>query len=155
MEISFCYHPNNNIVIATIFGTWHDSWAVVACAKFCCDVIISNWIRVKWNFHHIWIVMEKLLVKWAPGLYFHGNMIMQTRIIMARYVRAMRWWFRFCNIKILYIIIQFMHVTICCPSKIMQYLSSASGMRKGHEKCPSLSIHISVCLFLHPWCFCV
>ena len=67
MEISFCSHPNNNIVIATIFGTWHDSWAFVACAKFCCDMITSNWIKAKWNFHRIWIVMEKLLVKWVPG----------------------------------------------------------------------------------------
>ena len=69
MKISFFSHPNTNKVIATIFGTWHDSWAVVACAKFCCDVIISNWIdRAKWNFHHIWIVMEKSLVKWVPEL---------------------------------------------------------------------------------------
>ena len=67
MEISFCSHPNNNIVIATIFGTWHDSWAVVACAKFCRDMITSNWIKAKWNFHRIWIVMEKSLVKWVPG----------------------------------------------------------------------------------------
>ena len=65
MEISFCSHPNTNKVIATIFGTWHDSWAVVACAKFCCDMITSNWIRAKWNFHRIWIVMEKSLVKWV------------------------------------------------------------------------------------------
>ena len=71
MEISFCSHPNTNQVIATIFGTWHDSWAVVACAKFCCDMVISNWIRAKWNFHRIWIVMEKSLVKWAPGLLTH------------------------------------------------------------------------------------
>ena len=68
MEISFCSHPNTNKVIATIFGTWHDSWAVVACAKCCCDMIISSWIRAKWNFHHIWIVMEKSLVKWVPDL---------------------------------------------------------------------------------------
>ena len=67
MEISFCSHPNTNKVIATIFGTWHDSWAVVACAKFCCDMVTSNWIRAKWNFHRIWIVMDKSLVKWAPG----------------------------------------------------------------------------------------
>ena len=67
MEISFCSHPNTNKVIATIFGTWHDSWAVVACAKFCCDMVISNWIRAKWNFHRIWIVMEKSLVKWVPA----------------------------------------------------------------------------------------
>ena len=39
------------------------SWHV---PNFYCDVIISNWIRAKWNFHHIWIVMEKSLVKWVP-----------------------------------------------------------------------------------------
>ena len=63
MEISFCSHPNNNIVIATIFGTWHDSWAVVACAKFCRDMITSNWIKAKWNFHRIWIVYNNI----SPG----------------------------------------------------------------------------------------
>ena len=67
MEISFCSHPSTNKVIATKFGTWYDSWAVVACAKFCCDMINCNWIRAKWIFHRIWIVMEKSLVKWVPG----------------------------------------------------------------------------------------
>ena len=67
MEISFCSHPSTNIVIATKFCTWHDSWAVVTCAKFCCDMINCNWIRAKWIFHRIWIVMEKVLVKWVPG----------------------------------------------------------------------------------------
>ena len=67
MEISFCSHSNTNKVIATKFGTWHDSWAVVACAKFCSDMITGNWIRAKWNVHRIWIVMEKSLVKWVPG----------------------------------------------------------------------------------------
>ena len=66
MEISFSSHPNTNKGIATKFGTWHDSWAVVACAKCCVDIITSNWIRAKWNFHRIWIVMEKSLVKWVP-----------------------------------------------------------------------------------------
>ena len=80
MEISFCSHPNNDIVIATIFGTWHDSWAVVACAKFCRDMITSNWIKAKWNFHRIWIVMEKSLVKWVPGaLRQHANTLVNHR----------------------------------------------------------------------------
>ena len=47
--------------------TWHDSCAVVACAKFCCNMITSDWMRVKWNFHRIWIVIEKSLVEWIPG----------------------------------------------------------------------------------------
>ena len=42
MKISFYSHPNTNKVITTIFGTLHDSWAVVRCAKFCCDMVISN-----------------------------------------------------------------------------------------------------------------
>ena len=66
MEISFCSHPSTNKVIATEFGTWYDSWAVVACAKFWCDMINCNWIRAKWIFHRIWIVIEKSLVKWVP-----------------------------------------------------------------------------------------
>ena len=33
MEISFCSHPTSNGVIATQFCTWHDSCAVVACAR--------------------------------------------------------------------------------------------------------------------------
>ena len=53
---------------STKFGTCHDSPAVVPCAKYCSDHFISIWIGAKWNFHHIWIVMEKLLVKWAPSL---------------------------------------------------------------------------------------
>ena len=39
---------------------------LVPCAKYCSDHYIIIWMRAKWNFHHIWIVMEKLLVKWAP-----------------------------------------------------------------------------------------
>ena len=46
------------------FGTRHDSPAVVPCAKCYSDHLISIWMRA--IFHHISIVMEKLLVKWAP-----------------------------------------------------------------------------------------
>ena len=69
MEISFSSNSVTGDYIDTTFGTCHDSSAVVPCAKFCSDTFISIWMRGKWNFHHIWIVMEKLLVKWAPG--FH------------------------------------------------------------------------------------
>ena len=66
MEISFSSNSVTGDYIDTTFGTCHDSSAVVPCAKFCSDTFISIWMRGKWNFHHIWIVMEKLLVKWAP-----------------------------------------------------------------------------------------
>ena len=71
MEISLSSNSITGGHIATQFGTCHDSPAVVPCAKFCSDHFISFWMRAKWNFHHIWIVMEKLLVKWAPGLLNH------------------------------------------------------------------------------------
>ena len=66
MEISLSSNSITDGHIATKFGTCHDSPAVVLCAKCCSDHFISFWMRAKWNFHHIWIVMEKLLVKWAP-----------------------------------------------------------------------------------------
>ena len=66
MEISFSSNSITDNHIATKFGTCHDSPAVVPCAKYCSDHYIIIWMRAKWNFHHIWIVMEKLLVKWAP-----------------------------------------------------------------------------------------
>ena len=68
MEISFSCNSITGDHIATKFGTCHDSPAVVPCAKYCSDHYIIIWMRANWNFHHICIVMEKLLVKWAPGL---------------------------------------------------------------------------------------
>ena len=47
MEISFHSHLDYNTVIATKFCTWHDSCAVVACAKICCDLMASNRITAR------------------------------------------------------------------------------------------------------------
>ena len=69
MEISYSSNLTTDDHIATTFGTCHDSPAVVPCAKYCSDHFISIWMRAKWNFHHIWNVMEKLLVKCAPDPY--------------------------------------------------------------------------------------
>ena len=67
MEIWFLYHLDSNTVIATKFCTWHDSCAVVACAKICCDLMASNGIIARRSFHRIWITGKKSLVKRAPG----------------------------------------------------------------------------------------
>ena len=56
--------------IATKFGTCHDSPAVVPCAKYCSDHFISIWMRAKWNFHHIWNVMEKFMMTSSNGNIF-------------------------------------------------------------------------------------
>ena len=42
----------------------HDSTAVVSCAKFCSDHYTRIWMRAKLIFHHISIVMEKMLEPW-------------------------------------------------------------------------------------------
>ena len=67
MEISFHSHLDCNTVIATKFCTWHDSCAVVACAKICCDLMASNGVMARRNFYRISIAGKKTLVKWAPG----------------------------------------------------------------------------------------
>ena len=55
-------------------------WPVVPCAKFHCDHFATTNMRAEWNFHRIWVTMEKPFVKWAPGLlsylsWFHGDVI--------------------------------------------------------------------------------
>ena len=37
------------------------------CTKFCSDHFARVWTRVRWNFHHIRIVMENVLLKWTTG----------------------------------------------------------------------------------------
>ena len=56
------FHSNSipDYDITTSFCICHDSITVVPCAKIC-----NNWII--WIFHQILIVIEKLLVKGAPG----------------------------------------------------------------------------------------
>ena len=72
MDISFHSHLDSNTVIATKFCTWHDSCAVVACAKICCDLMASNGVVARRNFDRIWIAGKKPLVKRAPVLFMTG-----------------------------------------------------------------------------------
>ena len=58
MKIWFCSQPNYNQMIAIKFYTWHDSYAVVACAEICCNLMTRNWITLQQNFHRIWIVSK-------------------------------------------------------------------------------------------------
>ena len=71
MGISIRSHLYSNAVIAAKFCTWHDSCAVVACAKICCDLMASNRVMARRNFHRIWIAGKKPLLKRAPGVRYH------------------------------------------------------------------------------------
>ena len=65
MEISICSHLDSNTVIAAKLCAWHDSCAVVACAKICWDLMPNNRITARQTFE---FRAKKILVKWAPGL---------------------------------------------------------------------------------------
>ena len=69
LKFRFTFDPNT--VIATKFCTWHDSCAVVACAKICCDLFASSGITARRSFHRIWIAGKKSLVKRVPHTYIH------------------------------------------------------------------------------------
>ena len=79
MEASPCCNSVVGHQIATMFCTCHDSTAVVPCTKFCSDHCIRIEMKVKRNFHRIWIAMERPLVKRGPknvgateGYWLHG-----------------------------------------------------------------------------------
>ena len=76
MEISFHSHLDSNTVIATKFCTWHDSCAVVACAKklLRSDGQQRNYGKAKF-LHRIWIAGKKTLVKWVPGPTTHNQSV--------------------------------------------------------------------------------
>ena len=52
------------------FCTWHDSCAVMACAKLCSVMIPYNGVTLIPLFHQILNMMERLFLKWPPGLPF-------------------------------------------------------------------------------------
>ena len=75
-ENFFCCNsiPGNHIT--TKFCTYHDSTAVVACAKFCRDHLIRIWMRAKQNCYQIQITKAKMLVKW--DMLFPYGVLMDT-----------------------------------------------------------------------------
>ena len=61
-RISFYSHFDSNTMIVRKFCTWHDSCAVVAWAKKCCDPMASHWRR---SFSQIWITGKQPWLIWA------------------------------------------------------------------------------------------
>ena len=67
MEILVCSHPICNEGITIKFCTWHHSYGVVACAKFCSDITPCYGVTLKRHFHRIRIKTEMSFMKWASG----------------------------------------------------------------------------------------
>ena len=68
METSLRSHLGSKTVIATKFRTWHDSCAVVACAKTCCDLMASNGITARRSFHRTRTAGKKIVSETGPRL---------------------------------------------------------------------------------------
>ena len=60
-------HFTNNLkIIAIKFCTWHDHFAVVACAKTCCNLMASNWNTTRRSFRRIGIASNIFFTKMGP-----------------------------------------------------------------------------------------
>ena len=69
-ENSFRYNFNLNYAIRSQFCTWHDSWAVMTCAKLWPDWSLSL-KKSNMNFNEIWIMSSYIVWKtgrWLPPL---------------------------------------------------------------------------------------
>ena len=73
IEIIFCFPVSFNDLLITKMCTWHDSWAAVACAKICSDIINENGITLRPIFQRIWLTTGKMSMKWAHALRYRGN----------------------------------------------------------------------------------
>ena len=68
MEISSCFHPSCKQVLIMKFCAWHGSCTVVACAKFCSEMIPYYGVTSKPNLENCsWnLRLVTLLAKWLP-----------------------------------------------------------------------------------------
>ena len=57
---------DSDTAITTKFCTWHDSCAVLACGKICCELVANYRITGKWSFHRIWILSKKIVSEMSP-----------------------------------------------------------------------------------------
>ena len=80
-----------SLMIVSKFCTWHNSCAVVAWAKFCCDLMGSKGIIAKRCFHRAWMPGEN---RWWNGSRFSDvnmklNMELYRRLCASYYVRGL------------------------------------------------------------------
>ena len=65
--------------IGTKCCSWHESYAVVACAKFCCDFVSSRGMTVMWTCRRIWITGENMSAKRIKNSYREISRNLQHR----------------------------------------------------------------------------
>ena len=68
--------------IVTRFCTCHDSTAVGACAKVCCDCYVRINVRARRNFRRIWIATENRLWNWPVEINKHHRTLVARHLSM-------------------------------------------------------------------------
>ena len=71
---AYCYYLIPQHTITTKFCTWHDSTAVVPCAKFCCDYWVRFWMEAKQNFELWWKIVGGMF-PWSQALPNHQTVL--------------------------------------------------------------------------------
>ena len=110
MKIAFNSHLNCNIVITTKFCTWHDSCAVMVCAKNCSNLIASNGIaadrRTKFR---LYLKYDGKISEQGPWEFRRPGYILHIYdLIIEILEKLVLFWFLFIRM------IQSCHIFTCC-----------------------------------------
>ena len=81
MENSQCCNSIPLPQIVTKFGTFHDDTAVATCANLVTITSSEYLDESKWNSHEIWILIEKLLVKYVLILYEYVSWVVRDCVM--------------------------------------------------------------------------
>ena len=96
----FCFHPYSIKVIATMFCTCPDSlavmaYSVMACAKYCCDLMTRNWITEKKknfpsNLNYEWKIVSEMGLGGVSLSFCELSLIFSWNLCTAEIVILMR-----------------------------------------------------------------
>ena len=77
-------------LISTNVCTWHDSWAVVSCAKFCRGHFIKVWLKRRLHFHQIGVRAGKI-VSGMDGFTVACIIVMVSLSWLVTNIRQSKW----------------------------------------------------------------
>ena len=134
------------------------SWnAVVLCTQFCSDHCINIEVRVRRNFHRIWIAMEKLL--WNGAQQNKANLrdlIVATGLVILLKLDSNRRFFSLCDLDIWWTTLKnnraslLYYIKLCASFQIHRWIQTGVAVHK-----PSIQVKIAdffVPCDLEIWC---
>ena len=75
-------NPYTVVILLQIFTHAMTAYAVMACAKFCSNHLMENWMKLRWNLHHNWMGMGKTIEMGSMFALHHLPMV--SEIIWTR-----------------------------------------------------------------------